>query len=75
MPKVPHPLENQCVGQWSLEICPLSALLSPGFEHLERAVLSSSALDSDSAALRGDPLPMPGLPLQFRQFSRLQGKA
>jgi hypothetical protein len=66
---VPQPLENQRVGGGSLEIRPLSPLLSPGIDHLERAVLSSAALDGFYAPLRGHALPLPVMPLQFRQFS------
>jgi hypothetical protein len=71
---MPDALEDQRLGRWSLEICPLSPVLSPGFEHLERAILSSSALDRDPAALWRDSLPLSRLPMQFRQFSGLQGK-
>jgi hypothetical protein len=60
------------MGGRSLEIRPLSALLSPGIDHLERTILSSAALDGDHAALRCNSLPVPGLPLQFRQFSPVQ---
>lgn len=71
---MPHSLENQRMGQRSLEICPLSPMLSPGFEHLERAILSPSPLDCDSAALRRDSLSLPRLPLQFRQLPCMQRK-
>jgi len=60
---MPHPLANERVGGWSLEIRPLPALLSPGFEHLERTVLSSSALDDPAIALWRDSLSLRGLPL------------
>jgi hypothetical protein len=63
------------VGLGSLEICPLPALLSPGIDHLERTVLPPSALDPDHAPLRGDSIPLPRLPLQFRQFPSVQRKA
>jgi hypothetical protein len=72
---MPHALENQRMGQRGVEICPLPAMLSPGFEHLERAILSSSPLDCDSAALRRDSLSLPRMPLQFRQLPGVQGKA
>jgi hypothetical protein len=75
LPEVPRPLENQRMGGRSLEIRPLPALLSPGFEHLERTILSPAALDRDPAALWRDPLSMSGLPLQFRKLPRVQGKA
>jgi hypothetical protein len=52
LPQMPHALENQRMGEWSLEIRSLSALLSTGFEHLERAILSPAPLDCDPAALR-----------------------
>ena len=71
----PQSLEHECMGRRGLEVRPLPALLSPGFDHLERAVLSSASLDAHYAPLRCDSLPMPGVPLQFRQFSSLQGKA
>jgi hypothetical protein len=60
---MPDSLENQRLGRWSLEICPVPALLSPGFEHLERAILSSFAVDGDSAAVWRDPLSLSRLPL------------
>lgn len=63
------------MGGGSLEICPLSPLLSPGIDHLERAVLSSAPLDGHHAPLRRHSVSMPFLPLQFRQFSPVQGKA
>jgi hypothetical protein len=72
---MPHALENQCVGQRSLAIRSLPAMLPPGPEHLERAVLSPSAMDRDPATLRSDSVSLPRLPLQFRQFPRVQGKA
>ncbi len=68
---MPHALEDQRVGEWSLEIRSLSALLSPGFEHLERAILSPAPLDCDPAALRRYSLSLSGVPLQFRQFPRV----
>jgi len=58
-----------------MEVCSLPALLSPGIDYLERTVLPSSALDADHAPLWGDALPLPCLPLQFRQFPSVQGKA
>jgi hypothetical protein len=60
---MPDSLEDQCLGGWSLEICPVPALLSPGFEHLERAILPSSAVDGDSAAVWRDSLSVSRLPL------------
>jgi hypothetical protein len=72
---MPQSLEHQCMGRGGLDIRPLPALLSPGFDHLERTVLSSASLDDHYAALRGDSLSMPGVPLQFRQFPSVQGKA
>jgi hypothetical protein len=75
LPEMPHALEDQRLGRWSLALCPLSPLLSAGLGHLERAILSSAALDSDPAALWRNPLPLPRMPLQFRQFPGLQGKA
>jgi hypothetical protein len=60
------------MGRGSLEIRPLSAMLSPGSDHLERAVLSPAALDRDHAALRSDALPVSRVPLQFRQFPAVQ---
>jgi hypothetical protein len=63
MPPLPHSLENQCMGRWSLEICPLSTMLSPGIDHLERAVLSPASLDPHHAPLRGDSLPLSRVPL------------
>ena len=75
LPALPQPLDNQRMGGGSLEIRPLPALLSPGTDHLERTVLSSTALDCDYATLRRHALPLPGMPLQFRKFSPVQGKA
>ena len=72
---MPNSLENKRMGGRSLEICPLSPLLPPGFEHLERAVLSSASLDRYPAAVRRDTLPLPCLPMQFREFPGVQGKA
>jgi hypothetical protein len=60
---MPHALENQRMGGWSLEIRPLSALLSPGFEHLERAILPPAPLDCDPAALRRYSLSLSGMSL------------
>ncbi len=75
MQAMPQTLDDQRMGGRSLEIRPLSTLLSPGTDHVERAILPPAALDGDHAAVRRDALPMPGMPLQFRQFSPLQGKA
>jgi hypothetical protein len=74
LPQMPRALEDQRVGRRRLAICPLSALLSPGFEYLERAVLSPPALDRDPAALRRDSLSVSGMPVQFCQLPRVQGK-
>ena len=60
------------MGRGSLEIRPLSALLPPGSDYLERAVLSPAALDCDHAALWRDPLPVSRMPLQFCQFPAVQ---
>lgn len=68
---MPDALEDQRLGRRRLEICPVSALLPAGFEYLERAVLSSSTVDDYPAALRRDSLPVSGVPVQFREFSRL----
>jgi len=51
------------MGGGSLEICPLSPLLSSGIDYLERTVLSSAALDGDDAPLRRHSVPLRGLPL------------
>jgi hypothetical protein len=75
MQAMPQPLEDQRMGGGSLEIRPLSTLLSPGINHLERTILSPAALDGDHAALWRNAVPMPVMPLQFRQFSPVQGKA
>jgi hypothetical protein len=75
LPAVPQPLEDQRVGGGRLEICPLSPLLSPGTDHLERTLLSSAALDGDYAPLRRHSVPLPVVPLQLREFSPVQGKA
>jgi hypothetical protein len=56
------------MGRRSLEIRPLSAVLSPGTYHVERAILSSASLDRYHASLRSYPLPLSRMPLQFRQF-------
>lgn len=71
---MPQSLENQRVGRGSVEIRALSPLLSSGIDHLERAVLPSTALDGHYAPLRRDAVPMPRVPLQFRQFPSLQGE-
>ena len=62
------------MGRWGLEIRPLPALLSPGIKHLERAILSPSAVDRHPAAHGRDALPLRGVPLQFRQLPAVQGK-
>jgi hypothetical protein len=63
------------MGGRGMEVRPLSTLLSPGIDHLERAILPPAALDGDHAAVRRDSVPLPRVPLQFRQLSPLQGKA
>jgi hypothetical protein len=74
MPPLPDSLENQRVGRGGLEIRTLSAMLPPGVDHLERAVLSPAAVDHYHAALRRDSLPLSRLPLQLRQFPSVPGK-
>ena len=72
LPAVPRTLGNQRVGLRRLEIRALPALLSPGSDHLERAVLSPAAMDRDPAEVRRHSLSLRRLPLQFRQLPALQ---
>jgi len=74
LPPLPEPVENQRVGRRSLEIRALSAMLPPGSDDVERAVLSRAALDRDDAARRGHSLPVRGVPLQFRELPSVQGE-
>jgi hypothetical protein len=56
-----------------VEIRPLSSLLPPGTQHLERAILPPAALDSYPPADGRHALSVRGLPLQFRKLSEVQG--
>jgi hypothetical protein len=71
---MPYALANRRVEVGRLEIRALPALLSPGADHLERAILSSEALDHLNAPDRCDAVPLRGLPLQLRKFPAVQGK-
>jgi len=57
-----------------MEIRALPALLPPGTDRLERAVLSSAGLDHGLAAHGSDAVSLRSLPLQFRQFPAVQGE-
>jgi len=72
MPEVPCALDHQCLGGRRLEVCTLPSLLSPGFDHLERTILSSARHHDADAEIGRDSLPVRGLPLQFRQLQAVQ---
>jgi hypothetical protein len=74
LPPLPNALGDECLGRWRLEIRPLPALLSPGSDHLERAVLPSSLFDALSVANRRDALSLRPMPLQFCEFPAVPGK-
>jgi hypothetical protein len=60
---MPCALANQRMGIGRLEIRALPALLSPGVDYLECAVLSPAPLDHLDAPDRRDALSLRGLPL------------
>lgn len=72
MPQMQDALGNRRVGRRSVEIRALPALLSSGTDHLERAVLSSSAKYGDYASAGRDAVSMRGLPLQLRKLPPVQ---
>jgi hypothetical protein len=72
LPALPRALVYQCVGRQRVEIRALPAMLSPGIIHLERAILSRSAVDHLDAPLGRYSLPLPSMPLQFRGLPGLQ---
>ena len=74
MPQMPRAMAYQRMGVGRVEIRALPALLSPGTDHLERAILSPAPLDHPDAPDRRDALSLRGLPLQFRKFPAVQGK-
>jgi len=75
MQEMPGPLGNQRLGIRRLEICALPAMLPPGADHLERAVLPPTALDGPSVARRRHTLSLRRLPLQLRELPPVQGAA
>src|SRR5580704_7189224 len=73
LPPLPVSLGNQRLVQWGLEVCALPPLLSPGTDHLERAILSPPALDRVSAACGSHTLSVRRMPVQLRQLPAVQG--
>jgi len=65
VPEVSRSLDYKCLGRWRLEICPLPALLSSGFDHLERTVLPPAEIHNVDAADGRHSLSLCGLPLQL----------
>jgi hypothetical protein len=74
LPALPDSMENQRVGLRRMEICSMPALLSPGADYLEPAILSRASRADDPAGLGSDSLSLCGLPLQLCKLPRMQGE-
>lgn len=73
MPALQDAMGDQYMGRRRMEIRPLPALLSSGFNHLEPAILSPAEVDGDDAAPGCYALSLQFVPVQFREFPPLQG--
>jgi len=61
MPAMPDAMGDQRLGVRRLEIRTLPALLSSGADHLERALLPSTALDGPAATPGRDAVSLRGV--------------
>src|SRR5580700_8776839 len=74
LPALPRTLGDQRMGLRRLEIRALPALLSPGTDDLEPAILSPAALDHAPPEPRRNSVPLRRLPVQLRELPRMQGE-
>jgi hypothetical protein len=63
LPPLPVPLGHQRVEERGLEVCALPAMLPPGTDHLEPAILPPVSLDLAPAAHGSDAVSLRGVPV------------